>query len=57
MLDKTIGLWSEISRYTYACEKATLRGHAQTMWTVFWTFLTPPPPLIDKRGHFSDPPN
>ena len=21
------------------------RGHSQTMWTIFWTFLTPPPPL------------
>ena len=21
------------------------RGHLQTMWTVFWGFLTPPPPL------------
>ena len=20
-------------------------GHLQTMWTVFWVFLTPPPPL------------
>ena len=20
-------------------------GHLQTMWTVFWGFLTPPPPL------------
>ena len=24
------------------------RGHAQTMWTVFWTFLTPLPPLVDS---------
>ena len=22
-----------------------VRGHLQTMWTVFWGFLTPPPPL------------
>ena len=20
------------------------RGHTQTMWTIFWPFLTPPPP-------------
>ena len=23
----------------------TLRGHTQTMWTIFWPFLTPPPPM------------
>ena len=26
-------------------QKNPIRGHLQTMWTVFWGFLTPPPPL------------
>ena len=25
-----------------------VRGHAQTTWTVFGTFLTPPPPNVDQ---------
>ena len=25
-----------------------LRGHTQTMWTIFWTFLTPPSPLCGQ---------
>ena len=33
-----------------------IRGHLQTMWTVFWVFLTPPSPLVDKHGHFGNPP-
>ena len=26
----------------------SIRGRAQTTWTIFWTFLTPPPPLVDS---------
>ena len=25
-----------------------LWGHAQTMWSIFWTFLTPPTPFVDS---------
>ena len=26
------------------------------MWTEFWTFLTPPPPLVDRHGFLANPP-
>ena len=32
-----------------------IRGHLQTMWTVFGVF-DPPSPLVDKHGHFGNPP-
>ena len=34
----------EIKQFNGRCVKIIVRGHAQTTWTVFWTFLTPPPP-------------
>ena len=34
----------------------TLRGHLQTMWIIFWVFLTPPSPHVDYRGFFANPP-
>ena len=34
-----------------------IRGHVQTTWTEFRVILTPPPPLVDKRSHFADPPS
>ena len=34
----------------------TLGGHAQTTCPFFFRILTPPPPFVDKRGHFDDPP-
>ena len=38
--------WAEWSfYYDNVTESFTQRGHPQTMWTVFWTFLRAPPPL------------
>ena len=31
-------------------------GHLQTMWIIFWVFLTPPSPHVDYRGFFANPP-
>ena len=38
------------SKYLFAKEVSVIEfsylwGHLQTMWTVFWVFFTPPPPL------------
>ena len=33
-----------------------LWGHLQTMWIIFWVFLTPPSPHVDYRGFFANPP-
>ena len=32
----------------FSSQQFYLGGHAQTMWTIFWTFLTPPPPFVDS---------
>ena len=33
--------------------KASIRGHSTTTWTNFDPILTPSPPRVDKRGHFT----
>ena len=32
-----------------------LSGHPKTMWTEFWIFLTPLPPIVDRHGFLANP--
>ena len=51
---KRVKKWGKSTKWMLRCGYCLLlnqmahlvhRGHLQTMWTVFWVFLTPPPPL------------
>ena len=36
--------------------KYSIRGHSTTTWTNSDSILTPSPPRVDKRGHFTNSP-
>ena len=46
------------NRLIYLLQKKILvRGHLQTMWIIFWVFLTPPSPYVDHHRFFANPPS